>query len=202
MTWRCRDNGGNRLIDSLRRPKASPPLPRCGPSGCRDVDGCHGSAVGRCVVGCQSGMWSESSPPRTRDVTRTMATNDAVSTAEASKTATYWMPASCVPIKLFEQRAVKPAGSSRVDYRTLVFWNLFPSWISWHLPVLYTWHTCQKLSPPQTRTRKKWCLKTGAKIEHGLFFTENSLQYSAIWQVSIFIDSILTCPGRTSFVLL
>ena len=32
-------------------------------------------------------------------------------------------------------------------------------------------------------------------------FVTESLQCSALWQVYIFIDSILTCPGRTSLVL-
>jgi len=53
--------------------------------------------------------------PRLRDVTLTMATDDAVWTAGASKKATYWMLASRMPIKmkqhaLSEQRAATPIG--------------------------------------------------------------------------------------------
>jgi len=53
---------------------------------------------------------SKTSPRRLRDVTLTMATDDAFWSAEASKMSTYWMPAPRMSIKrrshvLSEQRA-------------------------------------------------------------------------------------------------
>ena len=105
ITWRRRDDvvlpwQRRKPLDWFITTSVGSAPARSRPLGCRDTDGCHGKAVGRCADGCQSGMSSESFHLRLRDVTLTMVTDNAVWIAEASTTATYWMPVSHIPIKL------------------------------------------------------------------------------------------------------